>query len=145
MTGVQTCALPILLAFDEWTTTMHAANFQRLMTWMTIGKDVEYGAWSVYGARLAVKLLQYDDFDFVNIRDYTWFKDFFEQYKTVNPSMASKTLGKKISEGLGWILPDFDAEQSYFLKMLQLHPAKALTYEDVKWRTNLSLYGWFNG
>jgi hypothetical protein len=29
--------------------------------------------------------------------------------------------------------------------MLQLHPGNALTHDDVKWRTNLKLYGWFNG
>lgn len=133
-----------LLAFDEWPTVMHAANYQRLLTWMTVGRDVEHGAWSVYGARLAVKMLQYDNFDFVNIRDYEWFKDFFAQYETMNPVTAGKTLGKQISEGLGWILPDFDAEQSAFIKQIQLHPARPLTYNDVKWQTNLSLYGWFN-
>ena len=133
-----------VLSFEDWPTKMHAANFQRLMTWMTIGRDVENGMWSVLGARLAVKLLQYDNFNFVNIRDYTWFKEFFELYKSADPAKLSKTLGKPISEGLGWQLPDFDSEQSYFLKMLQLHPAKSLTYDDVKWRTNLSLYGWFN-
>lgn len=132
-----------VLKFDEWSTTMHAANYQRLLTWMTIGRDVEHGAWSIYGARLAVKLLQYDNFDFVNIRDYAWFKDFFAKYENMNPVIASRTLGKQLSEGLGWILPDFDNEQSHMLKMLQLHPAKSLTYDDVKWRTNLSLYGWF--
>lgn len=132
-----------VLGFDEWTDSMHAANFQRLMTWMTLGNDVEHGAWSVYGARLAVKMLQYDNFDFTNIRDYSWFAEFFDQHSSADPVRASKSIGKKISEGLGWDLPDFDFEQSYFLKMLQLHPAKSLTYEDVKWRTNLKLYGWF--
>ena len=132
-----------VLGFDEWTDSMHAANFQRLMTWMTLGNDVEHGAWSVYGARLAVKMLQYDNFDFTNIRDYSWFTEFFDQHSSADPVRASKSIGKKISEGIGWDLPDFDFEQSYFLKMLQLHPAKSLTYEDVKWRTNLKLYGWF--
>lgn len=134
-----------VLAFDEWNGTMHAANFQRLITWMTVGADVENGAWSVYGARLAVKLLQYNDFDFVNIRDYDWFNDFFKEEQKHNPIKASKALGKEISNGLGWILPDFDEDQSKFIKMTQLHPAKALTYEDVRWRTNLKLFGWFNG
>jgi hypothetical protein len=133
-----------VLGFSEWSTTMHAANFQRLMTWMTIGRDVEHGIWSIYGARLAVKMLQYDNFDFTNIRDYDWFNDFFNLHTNANPVKATKALGKRISEGLGWDLPDFDNEQSYFLKMLQLHPAKSLTYEDVKWRTNLKMYGWFN-
>jgi len=134
-----------LLSFNEWPTIMHAANFQRLVTWMTVGRDVENGAWSIYGARLAVKLLQYDNFDFVKIRDYDWFKEFFAEHSTANPITASKALGKKISEGLGWILPDFDEDQSSFFKMTQLHPEKPLTHEDVKWRTNLKLYGWFRG
>lgn len=134
-----------VIPFEDWPTTMHAANFQRLLTWMTLGADVENGAWSMFGARLAVKLLQYDEFDFVNIRDYAWFNEFFKENSTHDPIKVSKSLGKQISEGLGWILPDFTDEQSYFLKMLQLHPAKSLTYDDVKWRTNLGLYGWFNG
>jgi hypothetical protein len=134
-----------VLKFNEWSTTMHAANYQRLLTWMTVGKDVEHGIWSVYGARLAVKMLQYDNFDFVNIRDYNWFKEFFDTHKNADPVKASKSLGKHISEGLNHILPDFDTEQSAFLKQMQLHPNKPLTYEDVKWRTNLSLYGWFRG
>lgn len=133
-----------VLDFSEWPTTMHAANFQRLMTWMTIGRDVEHGAWSIYGTRLAVKMLQYDNFDFTNIRDYDWFNEFFDMHSNANPVKASKAMGKRISDGLGWDLPDFDTEQSYFMKMLQLHPAKSLTYEDVKWRTNLKMYGWFN-
>lgn len=134
-----------LLPFEEWSTRMHAANFQRLLTWMTVGTDVQHGAWSIYGARLAVKLLQYDRFDFVNIRDYDWFKEFFTEEAKHNPVKASKALGKQISEGLGWILPDLDEDQSRLVKMTQLHPAKALTYEDVRWRTNLKLFGWFNG
>jgi len=134
-----------LLSFDEWSTSMHAANFQRLLTWMTVGSDVDNGIWSVYGARLAVYLLQYENFDFVQIRDYDWFKSFFKLYASADPVKASKSIGKKISNGLGWILPDFDAEQSNFIKMIQLHPSKPLTNEDVKWQTNLSMFGWFNG
>ena len=134
-----------LLAFDQWSTSMHAANYQRLLTWLTIGGDVEYGMWSVYGARLAVYLLQYENFDFVQIRDYDWFKEFFKDHANADPLKASKALGKKISNGLGWILPDFDSEQSNFIKMIQLHPSKPLSNEDVQWQTNLSMFGWFNG
>lgn len=134
-----------VLAFAEWSSTMHAANYQRLLTWMTVGADVEHGMWSVYGARLAVKLLQYDDFDFVNIRDYAWFNDFFNSHANVNPLKASKSVGKQISDGLGWILPDLDSDSSLFVKQIQLHPSKPLMYEDVVWQTNLSMFGWFNG
>ena len=133
-----------ILAFDDWSTTMHAANYQRLLTWMTVGSDVENGIWSIYGARLAVKLLQYDNFDVVNIRDYAWFNDFFKSHAKADPIRGSKSLGKNISDGTGWILPDLDSESSAFIKMVQLHPSKPLAYEDVKWQTNLSMFGWFN-
>jgi hypothetical protein len=134
-----------VLKFNEWSSTMHAANYQRLLTWMTVGQDIEHGIWSIYGARLAVKMLQYDNFDFVNIRDYDWFREFFNTHKDADPVKASKGLGKRISDGLGWTLPDLDTEQSAFVKQIQLHPDKPLAYEDVEWRTNLSLYGWFRG
>ena len=134
-----------LLAFDEWSTQMHAANYQRLLTWLTVGADVEHGMWSMYGARLAVYLLQYENFDFVQIRDYEWFKDFFNDHATADPTKAGKSIGKKISNGMGWILPDFDSEQSNCIKMIQLHPARPLKNEDVQWQTNLSMFGWFNG
>jgi len=133
------------LLFNKWPTMMHAANYQRLLTWMTVGADVKNGSWSIYGARLAVQMLQYDNFDFVNIRDYAWFADFFEQHKGVNPTTASKGIGTRLSDGLGFILPDLDADESRFIKMIQLHPDKALTYEDVMWRTNLKMMGWLNG
>ena len=134
-----------VLTFDTWPTAMHAANYQRLLTWMTVGADVEHGIWSVYGARLAVKMLHYDNFDVVNIRDYTWFNDFFASVSTCDPYTESKELGNIISSGLSWPLPEFDSNQSSFIKQIQLHPNKPLSYEDVKWRTNLSLYGWFRG
>jgi hypothetical protein len=122
---------------------MHAANFQRLLTWMTVGRDVEHGAWSMYGARLAAKMLYFDDFDFTLIRDYDWFIDFFEQHKNKEIITELTTLSVKLQDVYGFRLPGFTADESRMLKMLQLHPEKPLTYEDVRWRTNLGMFGWF--
>lgn len=122
---------------------MHAANFQRLLTWMTIGRDVEHGAWSMYGARLAVKMLYYDDFDHVNIRDYQWFKDFFAAHEHKQVLTELTVLSVDLTDVFGFRIPGFTSEESSFIKQLQLHPEKPLTYEDVEWRTNLKLFGWF--
>jgi len=131
--------------FEQWTARLHGANYQRLLTWMTIGADVEHGWWTIYGARLAVKLLQYDDFDPTHIRDYDWFKDFFESHSKNDPEKSSQKLSKSISTGLGFKLPEFDANHSTVVKQLQFHPNKELTNEDVLAQTNLKFYGWFNG
>lgn len=131
--------------FEQWTSRLHGANYQRLLTWMTIGADVEHGWWTIYGARLAVKLLQYDDFDPIHIRDYEWFKDFFESHSKLDPVKSSQRLSKPLSAGLGFKLPEFDANHSAVVKRLQFHPNKELTNEDVLAQTNLKIYGWFNG
>lgn len=122
---------------------MHAANYQRLLTWMTIGRDIVHGNWSMYGARLAVKMLHFDNFDFTLVRDYEWFNDFFDSVKHKEVPTELLVLGQQLREVLGFTLPELTAEQSEFHKRLQLHPEKPLTYEDVVWRTNLKMFGWF--
>ena len=134
-----------VVPFEQWPSRLHGANFQRLLTWMTVGADVEHGQWTIYGARLAVKLLQCDDFDPTHIRDYEWFKDFFESHSKDDPAKSSQRLSKPLSAGLGFKLPEFDANHSAVIKRLQFHPNKELTDEDVAAQTNLKLYGWFNG
>jgi hypothetical protein len=97
----------------------------------------------MYGARLAAKMLYFDDFDFTLIRDYDWFIDFFEQHKNKEIITELTTLSVKLQDVYGFRLPGFTADESRMLKMLQLHPEKPLTYEDVRWRTNLGMFGWF--
>ncbi len=45
---------------------------------MTIGRDVENGAWVIYGARLAAYKLYVENFDHTVIADYDWFHKFWE-------------------------------------------------------------------
>lgn len=110
---------------------------------MTLGSDVDNGLWSMYGARLAVKMLYFDNFDHVNIRDYEWFKDFFAQHEHKEISNELMVLGNDLTDVFGFAVPLFSSNESSFVKQLQLHPEKPLTYEDVEWRTNLKLFGWF--
>jgi len=133
-----------VVPFDQWTARIHGANFQRLLTWMTVGADVDNGAWTIYGARLAVKLLQYDDWDPIHIRDYEWFEDFFKNHSKLDPVKANLELSKPLSAGLGFTLPEFSAEHSAIVKRMQFHANKELTDKDVKAQTNLKFYGWFN-
>lgn len=123
---------------------MHAANYQRLLTWMTVGNDVGYGNWSIYGSRLAVKMLYFENFDYTLIRNYTWFNEFFKSQENLNPTVESAALSVEVGNIFGFRIPNFTAEESNFIKRLQLHPEKPLSDDDVKWRTNLKLFGWFS-
>jgi len=121
---------------------MHAANYQRLLTWLTVGSDVENGIWSIIGARSAIRQLYFNNFDHTLIRDYEWFAEYFKSFHEISEP-AMRELQEAIDEVYGFNLPILTKESSYLFKQLQLHPEKPLTYADVSWRTNLKLYGWW--
>ena len=121
---------------------MHAANYQRLLTWLTVGADVKNGIWSIIGARTAIRQLYFNNFDYTLIRDYEWFNEYFKSFETVT-ERGMKELQDAVNEVYGFNLPVLDESSSFLFKQLQLHPEKPLTYDDVHWRTNLKLFGWW--
>ena len=123
---------------------MHAANYQRLLTWMTVGSDVGHGVWSIYAARLAVKMLYFENFDYTLIRNYEWFTEFFKTQESLVPAVESASLSVELGNIFGFRMPNFTAEESSFIKRLQLHAERPLSDDDVKWRTNLKMFGWFS-
>ena len=121
---------------------MHAANYQRLLTWLTVGADVKNGIWSIIGARTAIRQLYFNNFDYTLIRDYEWFNEYFKSFETIT-ERGMKELQDAVNEVYGFNLPILDESASLLFKQLQLHPEKPLTYDDVHWRTNLKLFGWW--
>ncbi|PJB17179.1 MAG: hypothetical protein CO117_12620, partial [Flavobacteriaceae bacterium CG_4_9_14_3_um_filter_33_16] len=53
-------------------------NYNRLVIWCSVGSDVEYGLWSIYGARLGLYMLMCSDWNYTQIRDYDWMDYFFQ-------------------------------------------------------------------
>lgn len=131
-----------LINKDEIKNVMHAANYQRLLTWLTVGSDVKHGIWSIIGARTAIRQLYFNNFDYTLIRDYEWFDNYFKSFKEITDRGMSE-LQDAVNEVYGFNVPILDENSSLLFKQLQLHPEKPLTYDDVHWRTNLKLYGWW--
>jgi hypothetical protein len=52
-------------------------NYKRLITWCSIGADVENGMWAMYGARLGCQMTNLTDWDFVNVRDFDYINTLF--------------------------------------------------------------------
>jgi len=132
----------ILIKPEEIKEIMHAANYQRLLTWLTVGADVENGIWSIIGARSAIRQLHFNNFDHALIRDYEWFAEYFKGFNEIT-DRGMKELQEAVDEVFGFSIPILDEKTSLMFKHLQLHPEKPLTYNDVHWRTNLKLYGWW--
>lgn len=126
--------------WDQARQQMYPPNLSRLLIWMTIGADVEYGEWAMYGARcgfcyvwetqLVVQLThdRYEKSDLDMIHDY---KRFAMEWKHVYSKHASYLTGiprLKSLEQAEWLKLCYDldvmeipAEQSKWFKSVMLH------------------------
>lgn len=120
--------------------TIWHGNANKLLGWASLGADHENGLWAIYGARLAVNMVNAGDFDFNKIADYNWFEEFWKEvaegHKILNPLQVRRcphthfdwdpvSLGEAIDhEGeqifrqTGMYIPRFTEEQSKFFKYI---------------------------
>lgn len=125
---------------------IHPKNFRRLLTWASVGADVENGDWAVYGTRCGIFAANLDgDFQLAQISDYDWFKSYF--YNTVLSAMsaspdrrcarsgiswngallaaASTEKVQVLQQALGLKIADLDASQSAFFKAVSEPPRQS--------------------
>jgi hypothetical protein len=129
---------------------VHPKNYQRLLTWMTVGQDSDNGAWAIYGARLGCHMtnLTRDAWDWRNVRDFRWLTEFFENQvapqfassaDTANSIMCPRTgyawdadllqsesvrLGQDIRRLLKLEISEMDHLGSKFFKRVYINPSR---------------------
>lgn len=105
-------------------------NFNRLLIWCSVGADVEYGLWAIYGARLSLYKLMCTDWDHSHIRDYDWMQHYWyseiSKYITTNEELLSETIriGDKLKQELHLTLTLYDEEGSKFFKKVYTNPPR---------------------
>lgn len=126
---------------------VHKKNYQRLLTWMSVGDDTENGLWAIYGARLGCHMtnITRTNWDWRNVRDFDWLTDFFN--KNVLPDFqddgndqicartgtrwnynklheASLELGYELRRDLDLEIADLGKEGSRFFKRVYTNPSR---------------------
>jgi len=128
---------------DDFRKIMWWGNYKRLITWCSVGVDVENGMWAMYGARLGCQMTNLTDWDYINVRDFDylnnlWTDTVMPEFKTrPGPAYAEKCyktgyvydikklwnsvtdLGIELRKGLGMELAELDKIQSQFYKAAQ--------------------------
>jgi len=66
---------------------LHWKNLHRLYIWLMVGADVENGFWAIYGARQGLYMTMCTDWDFVNVRDFEYLNDMWENEKEKEDSL----------------------------------------------------------
>lgn len=128
---------------DNFKKEIWDGNYKRLITWCSVGADVENGIWAMYGARLGCYMTMLTDWDYVNVRDFDYLNTLYEQtikqkfvalpedrniercYKS-GYSWNKSTLwneivdlGDKLRKGIGLELAELNEIQSRFYKAAQ--------------------------
>ena len=125
---------------------VHKKNFQRLLTWMTVGEDVTNGIWGVYGARLGCHMtnIARTEWDWKNVRDFRWLTTFFEtevlpQFQDNDDQLCKRTgvrwnydavlqasneLGYELRRELDLEIADLGVEGSRFFKEVYINPSR---------------------
>jgi hypothetical protein len=101
----------------------HWKNLHRLYIWLMVGADVENGMWGIYGAREGLYKTMLTDWDYVNVRDFDWLNEYWEN--TVTKKVDEENLVRKCEDLADVLIPVLDlpisaypleADQSKFFK-----------------------------
>jgi hypothetical protein len=118
--GVKMCldrgAKPTLAEFEE---RVHAQNMNNLIVWQTVGADVEYGDWAIYGARLGTYMTMLDGWDYRLVQDFDTLEQLWFQVQDNMPGIESKSIGADLKRKLGLPIIEMDAQSSRFFKDYQ--------------------------
>ena len=125
---------------------VHDKNYKRLLTWMSVGDDVENGIWGVYGARLGCHMtnIARTEWDWKNVRDFRWLTNFFEtdvlpKFQDNDDQLCKRTgmrwnynavldasneLGYELRRELDLEIADLGVEGSRFFKEVYINPSR---------------------
>lgn len=113
---------------NNFSKQVHWKNLHRLMIWMNIGFDVENAIWAIYGARHGCYMTNFTDWDYLNVRDFKWLNNFWEQHESVlsmnELEKEIARLGDQISSLDIPIGKPFDKIQSRFFKETYTNPPR---------------------
>ena len=105
----------------------HWKNMHRLFIWMMVGDDVENGNWAIAGARQGLVKTMLSDWDYVNVRDFDWLNNFWDEHvKIENPYEMSIKYGTMIINDLKLPIAEnpLDSQQSLFFKTVYQNPSR---------------------
>lgn len=89
---------------DNFRKIIWSGNYKRLITWCSVGADVDNGLWAMYGTRLGCYMTNLTDWDYVNVRDFDYLNNFFEN--TIRQKFfalpADRDIEKCYKSGYSW-------------------------------------------
>jgi len=120
-------------------------NLIRLLVWCSVGADVDYGLWCIYGARMGVLMTNLSNWDYINVRDFEYLNEMWND--KVSPKFTSYTspymctvsgycwnnkkllseiyeLGRELRDHLDFEVAELDEKSSTFFRKVFVNPIR---------------------
>ncbi len=116
---------------------LHWRCLHWMYIWAMIGADVENGLWAVYGAREGLYKTMCTDWDYVQVRDFTYLNDYWREYNAdlVEEDIEhySKELGQKLINELQVPIAasPLASQQSQFFKAIYRQPDRVDKHKGI--------------
>jgi hypothetical protein len=99
--------------------TIHPVNLRTLVTWMSVGKDIENGEWAMLGARCGCYMATLDtNYDVSLVSDLEFMSNKFSRMMS-DKELDMLTYGNSLRQKLGLPVVELDEEESRFYKFCQ--------------------------
>jgi hypothetical protein len=104
----------------------HWKNLHRLWIWLMVGADAENGHWATYGAREGLYKTMLTDWDFVNVRDFKWLNEYWDNKDISDIETQTEELGETLIAELQAPIDakPLNANQSTFFKTVYKNPVR---------------------
>jgi len=103
----------------EFSQRVHHQNLNHLVVWQTVGADVEYGEWAIYGARLGTYKTMLEGWDYREVQDFDALEAIWQQHAGDNPQESSVDIGNELARKLSLPITELNAGASQFFKQHQ--------------------------
>jgi hypothetical protein len=108
---------------------IHWKNLERLMVWAHVGMDVTNGVWAIYGARHGCYKTNLTDWDYTNVRDFSYLNDLWNNEVVKNIDEYNildeiQKLGAEITKHMNTPMGNIDETASRFFKLVYRNPAR---------------------
>jgi hypothetical protein len=115
--GVKMClnkgARPTIVEFQA---RVHQRNLDHLTIWHNVGADVDYGLWSIAGARMGTYMTMLTEWDHQQVQSFDALEELWATVSDQDPEILANRVAEDLTTQLNLPIMTIFAEQSRFFK-----------------------------
>lgn len=101
---------------NEFRNQVHQRNLDHLTIWHNIGRDEEYGIWSIAGSRMGTYMTMLTDWDHKQVQDFESLTDLWKTVETSDPELLAGRVAEDLDAQLDLPITMYGPEESKFFK-----------------------------